>query len=1105
MPGWRALTPDAGIGDTPDAVKTNAAGSVPEIRAGAGAVLALTLASLPCFAADEAGGDRWAALAPPVFQLVASSRGLAALPYTENPTALAQDAAGFLWVGTIAGLERWDGHEFVTYVAKPGDPCALPDDYVEALHLDSQGRLLVGTGSAGLFRHDPETDCFRPIPLGLPPSGSAYVKAIADDGAGGLWVGTTAGLDHVAADLKSAVSVSIATGHSTAGDASSVLRVLRDARGALWVATEGSLLRRGPGQTAFADIPLSPGNSPALIRALLIAADGRIWAGTSSGGVYVIDPVTLQPLAVPVGPELRAAGPFWDAAQAPDGEIWFATHGTGIVAIDPASLRVRTLRRQRGVPTSLLDDWVDELFRDRDGLMWVACENGLGFFGKSAAAATIITAGTAGGLPEGTVSALTALGDGRIAVGSRRDIVLIGPQAAVAEPVPLNLPQPLDGVFALTSPNGRDLFAGIRPVGLVWIDRAARRAVPVPLPGPRAVQRVLSLASDPDHVWVGALDGVWRLGRPAAGVQAPVPWRIEHQYALPSVFAIASSGTTHWLASKRGLFRAVGDAEAEHLQFVSGGTALPSEPFLLTLLVDRRHRLWAGSTDQGLFVLDPSTASGGHIRVLRHLQDELPNPLVDALLEDDRGMIWVSTDRGLARIDPDTFEVRRLGRADGVVVTDYWSGSAVATAHGELLFGGQSGLTILRPAQIGGNRPGPRILITGISLGGRALPADPFNQPRDDRALEVPADARSVSVDFVALDYADPDVDGYAYLLEGYDRDWIRTDAANRMARYTNLAPGTYRLRLREMNRGEAAAGPERQLIVRVAAAWYQMMWFHVLEAAAVLVALVLIVQTRTVLLRARQRELQSLVDERTQALIRATGERNALIENIAHDLRTPLTSLRGYLDRLSLGDASLTEADRSRFIGIAVRQTERLIRLVRELFELVRLQDPLARLNLERFSPAEIVQDVVQEFASIAEGRTISCELDGSAESVQIVGDISLFQRLIENLVDNALRHTPADGRITVRLATAETHIVLEVRDTGRGIDRVDLDRIFNRYQRGDTAGSSHGAGLGLAIVKRILELHQGSVVVDSEVGVGTRFTARLPRVLPAAESAPG
>ena len=250
-------------------------------------------------------------------------------------------------------------------------------------------------------------------------------------------------------------------------------------------------------------------------------------------------------------------------------------------------------------------------------------------------------------------------------------------------------------------------------------------------------------------------------------------------------------------------------------------------------------------------------------------------------------------------------------------------------------------------------------------------------------------------------------------------------------------------------------------------------------------------------LLVARQRTLQAQIADRTRALQRANDERKSLIENLAHDLRTPLTALRGYLDHLNVKQERLSDVERGRYLGIAVRQAERLSRLVGELFELVRLDAPFTRLALEQFAPADVVQDVVLEFASIADARAVSCAiaLEPDAESAQIVGDISLFQRLVENLVDNAFRHTPAGGRVTVRLGAGPGDIVLEVIDTGQGIPQQDIERIFNRYERGDSNRHETGAGLGLAIVHRILELHHGSISVESDLGQGTRFKVRMPR----------
>jgi signal transduction histidine kinase/streptogramin lyase len=863
------------------------------------------------------------------------------------------------------------------------------------------------------------------------------------------------------------------------------------------------LERRAPNEPRFAPLALPAG---VRVRALLEGSDGRIWVGTVANGAYVIDPSTASIRAVD---DIRSRKPIpliWRAAEAPNGEIWFGTTSAGIIRVDPVSLRTRMLHHQKGVTTSLPDDLVVDLMRDRGGLLWVASESGFGFFNSRDDVATIQSDDELNGIGEGLVQAMARLADGRIAIGAGVTIALIAPRGPGAERVPVDPLPPPAALAALATLNGRDLFAASQPYGLVWINRAARQSHAVPLPGPNTSRHPVALLADSDHLWVGANEGLWVVERSEDPRSSPNPWLASRRYDVRDVLDLAMGpGETRWVGTVGGLYRVNRTStEAIHVQLMSAAGEGVPDPHIKSLLTDRQGRLWIGSNSQGLYVVARPDSRSDRIPVLKHLAAELPSGAVGKILQDHQGDVWVSTDRGIARIDATSFAVTRLGRGDGIAIANYVNGSCADESCNELMFGGLGGITLIRSYRHAPTPEPPAVVITGISVGHREVSSSGYNVSGGEGVLEVAAGSKSVMVEFAALDYADPSSNRYAYQLEGYDADWVATGADSRMAMYTNLAPGTYRLRVRGSDHAGVWSPQERRITVRVAAAWYQTMWFHGLEALAGVLTLLLIVQSRTVLLRARQRELESVVEERTEALVRATAERNSLIENLAHDLRTPLTSLRGCLDRLNLQDETLTETDRGRFVGIAVRQAERLIRLVRELFELVRLDDPLARLTLERFSPAEIVQDVVQEFVSIAEGRSIGCELEPGVESAQILGDISLFQRLIDNLVANAVSHTPSGGRITLRLGTEGTGIVLEVSDTGRGIERTDLERIFNRYERGDTTGRISGAGLGLAIVKRILELHGGSIAVASEVGQGTRFTVRLPWNGPQAPSPP-
>ena len=1053
--------------------------------------------------ASAAEAARWTERTASIFHLVASeSSEDAGVPYTGGPGTLAQDQAGFIWNGTDAGLERWDGYRIRGYAARAGDACALPADYVVTLFVDDAGRLWISTFGGGLAYYEPQTDCIRKVGGGAIDLTRAPVVGFANDAAGGLWFGTTDGVLHLSADLKDLtrlpgdVSAQGHLSHERIGC------ILLDRHGVLWVGSGRGLERRAPAQAGFEPVALPAG---AKVQALLESSEGRIWVGTSADGAYVIDPSTAKAQAIE---DIRRRNPIpsiWRAAETSSGEIWFGTTNAGIIRVDPASLRTRALRHEKGVATSMPEDAVVDLMRDRGGLLWVASNSGFGFFNSRNDVATILTGDELNDVGEGLVKAVAPMGDGRVAITAGTDIALIGPRGTGSERVSLDPLPAASSIATLATMNGRDLFAAAQPYGLVWLDRAARRSSAIPFPGLDSPPHVLALLADADTLWAGGTEGLWVVKRGTDG-GASSQWQISRRFELRDVWEIAKGqGGTRWVGTVKGLYRLKLSADGPtHVLLVSPAGDPIADPHIKSLHTDRQGRLWIGTNSEGLFVVDPTAGAADQARVVRHLGVELPNGAVNKILEDGHGAVWVSTDRGIARIDARSFEVNRLMRGDGIATSSYLSGACADESCNELMFGGLNGITLIRPDRATPASEPPDVVITRISVGREEVPSSRFNARKGDQVLEIPPDAHSLAFEFAALDYSDPIHNRYEYRLEGYDREWVSAGSDLRMAMYTNLAPGVYRMRVRGTDHTGLWSASDRLVTVRVAAAWYQTMWFHVLEILAVLMAITLTVKASTVVLRARQRELESLVEERTQALIRATEERNSLIENLAHDLRTPLTSLRGYLDRLSLNDEALTESDLTRFIGIAVRQAERLIRLVRELFELVRLDDPLAKLALERFSPAEIVQDVVQEFGSIAEGRSIDCELERGVESARIVGDISLFQRLIDNLVVNAVSHTPPGGKITVRLGTDESGIVLVVSDTGRGIERDDLDRIFNRYERVDTTGRAFGAGLGLAIVKRILELHRGSIVVDSEVGKGTRFTVHLPMEGPAASNSP-
>jgi two-component system OmpR family sensor kinase len=228
----------------------------------------------------------------------------------------------------------------------------------------------------------------------------------------------------------------------------------------------------------------------------------------------------------------------------------------------------------------------------------------------------------------------------------------------------------------------------------------------------------------------------------------------------------------------------------------------------------------------------------------------------------------------------------------------------------------------------------------------------------------------------------------------------------------------------------------------------------------------------------------------------RTVDQMRRFVGDASHELRTPLVSLRGYLELLAAKGDGLDRAQRAQYLGIAVRQSERLGTLIDELFELAKLDFKGMTLQCERFALAELAADVAQKFQLEAEGRQVELRVVGApARPCFVDADLGLMERVFENLVGNALRHTPAGGRVELRIGRDAEGLLVEVADTGRGIAAGDLPFIFDRFWRGDKSRTGRvNSGLGLAIARQLIQAHGGEINVESEVGTGTKFIIEIP-----------
>ncbi|MCV2370353.1 ligand-binding sensor domain-containing protein [Roseateles oligotrophus] len=848
------------------------------------ALLLLTATALPSFALPEPVA---AVLAEPRFESVGADaipRGVVA--------SLAQDSAGFIWVGTGDGLVRHDGYRFRPQERSSEIAAERNLGWLRALLPARDGRLWIGTESDGLAVFDPLTGqissyCFEPNKgraSDQAKTALATITALAEDADGAIWVATLgAGLHRFDPVAKSFRHFRQATGLPD----DRVQSLLVDGQGTLWVGGWTGLSRRLKGSDRFESIKgpdaMLVGQ---LVQSLFQAADGRLWVGTGRGEVAVLDVLDAadgKGRRLPIGGKDRGA--INSIVESSDGRVWLG-HAAGIDVHEAKStLLLQQLRHDPLKRGGLAGETVIKLLIDRAGWIWVG-GLGLGLQRHNPANQSIWVRSADGPAEPGAdrrlfqqanVGALLQLRSGDILAAGRvkgltqLDAGLQGMRSLPSQGRIGAMAQMADGkVWLATNAEMSQLDGRLRPLRkLAHAGGEARRL----------------LAGSDGSLWLGTSDGLHVLRPSAAGLQ---------RIALPAgeVFA----GEVHslaeapdhalWVGAMSGLFR-LASGETVLRPVASPADAGLGKPSVIGLLFDSKNRLWVDTGVSGLHRMKSWDGALASFERISERHGIVNKPFGANLLEDGRGRIWTQ----MNVYDPATDRLDELSATDGLDIGTPWFFSYTKTADGRFLFGGSKGVAVVVPELFDRSTYAPPLVVSELRINGER---QQVGQLQD--GLRLSPQQRSFSLEFAALDYSNPGRSRYAYRLQGFDPGWIETSADLRVASYSNLSPGDYVLRVRAHNRSGVASEQQLAIKVKVLPAWWQQWWFHAALLALVAAAIAALVRWRTGLLRRRQTWLENKVRERTAELE-------------VSSLTDPLTGLRNrrFLAQQIEADVALT------------------------------------------------------------------------------------------------------------------------------------------------------------------------------------------------------
>ncbi|MCW9097584.1 MAG: ATP-binding protein, partial [Ignavibacteriaceae bacterium] len=563
-----------------------------------------------------------------------------------------------------------------------------------------------------------------------------------------------------------------------------------------------------------------------------------------------------------------------------------------------------------------------------------------------------------------------------------------------------------------------------------------------------------------------------------------------------------------WVGTHSGLNKYVKENDNFiRYRYDSKDTASLSHDYVLCICEDKEGRFWIGTNGGGLNKYNRETGEFLSYR----MSDGLPNDVIYGILEDDHGSLWLSTNDGLSKFNPVKGTFRNYDMRDGLQGKGFNAYSYCKCKTGEMIFGGPNGINIFHPDSIKYNKHIPPIYLTNFLLYNKPV-AIGFDSTLNRAILkksiieaeeiELTHDDKVFSFEFAALDFHVPEKNKYAYILEGFEKDWNYTDADRRFATYTNLEPGEYIFRVKGSNNDDIWNESGTSIRIIILPPWWATTWAYIIYV--LLIISILYFTWKLQLNRIRIKHDYQMSRFEAEKMHEVDELKNRFFANISHEFRTPLTLIFGPVKDIMDETKEHKTKERTRIIR---KNADRLYGLVNQLLDISKLQAGKMKLEASEQNIIPLLKELVLSFSSFAERKKIALQFNSPVENLNVYIDRDKLEKIISNLLSNALKFTPDEGEVSVSVEPSSFppflkgelkggFVEIRVSDNGIGIPKERIDKIFDRFYQVDSSHTreNEGTGIGLALTKELVELHKGKIEVESKEGKGTTVTVTLP-----------